>query len=72
MIEVSDCLEAQQAMDKTVESYRMASDSEIGRWTGFAKVLHSSDRELFDEFMDACESFALESSNATNPIVSKP
>jgi hypothetical protein len=41
-------------MGKTVESYRMALESEIGRWSGFAKVLRRSDREAFDELMDGC------------------
>jgi hypothetical protein len=52
-------------MGKTVESYRMALESEIGRWGGFAKVLRRSDREIFYELMDACRSYASESSNAT-------
>ena len=36
-------------MDKTVESYRMALESEISRRGGFAKVLRKPDREVFDE-----------------------
>jgi hypothetical protein len=59
-------------MGKTVESYRMALESEIGRWNGFAKVLRKSDREAFDELMDMCRSFASAGSNATNPILFEP
>ena len=59
-------------MGKTVESYRMALESEISRWSGFARALRKSDREAFDELMDACRSYASESSCATNPIVFEP
>jgi hypothetical protein len=34
--------------------------------------LRKPDREAFDELMDACRSYASESSNATNPIVFEP
>ena len=59
-------------MGKTVESYRMALESEISRWNGFAKVLRKSDREAFDELMDMCRSFASAGGNATNPILFEP
>jgi hypothetical protein len=54
-------------MGKTVESYRMALESEISRWNGFARVLRKEDREAFDELMDMCRSFASAGGNATNP-----
>jgi hypothetical protein len=57
---------------KTVESYRMALESEISRWSGFARALRKEDREAFDELMDMCRSYASESGNATNPIVFEP
>jgi hypothetical protein len=56
-------------LGKTVESYRMALESEISRWSGFAKVLRRSDREAFDELMDMSRSFASAGGNATNLIV---
>ena len=59
-------------MGKTVESYRMALESEIGRWSGFARALRKPDREAFDDLMDMCRNYASESSNATNPIVFEP
>ena len=59
-------------MGKTVESYRMALESEIARWRGFAKVLRKSDLEAFDELMDMSRSFASAGSNATNPILFEP
>jgi hypothetical protein len=59
-------------MGKTVESYRMAMEDEISRWSGFAKALRLEDKEAFDALMDACRSFASAGSNATNPILFEP
>ncbi len=59
-------------MRKTVESYRMALETEIHRWDGFAKALRKEDREAFEELMDMCRSYAMASSNAANPIVFEP
>ncbi len=59
-------------MGKTVESYRMAVEDEIRRWSGFAKGLRKEDREAFDAIMDACRSYASAASNATKPILFEP
>ncbi len=59
-------------MGKTVESYRMALEDEIRRWSGFAKALRSEDKEAFDALMDACRVFASAGSNATQPIIFEP
>jgi len=59
-------------MGKTVPSFRMALESEINRWSGFAYALRKPDREAFDELMDMCRTYASESSCATNPIVFEP
>ena len=59
-------------MGKTVESFRIALEGEINRWSGFARALRKSDREAFDELMDMCRTYASESSCATNPIVFEP
>lgn len=59
-------------MGKTVESYRMALEAEIGRWNGFAKALRSEERASFGILMDACRSHASAASNATNPILFEP
>jgi hypothetical protein len=59
-------------MGKTVESFRIALEEEINRWSGFARALRKPDREAFDELMDICRGYASESSNATNPIVFEP
>ena len=59
-------------MGKTVESFRIALESEISRWSGFAYALRKPDREAFDELMDMCRTYASESSCATNPIIFEP
>jgi hypothetical protein len=41
-------------MGKTVESYRIALETEIHRWDGFAKALRKEDHEAFEELMDMC------------------
>jgi hypothetical protein len=59
-------------MGKTVESYRMAIEDEIVRWSGFGKALRIEDKAAFDVLMDACRSYASAGSNATNPILFEP
>ena len=59
-------------MGKTVESFRIALEGEINRWSGFANALRKPDREAFDELMDMCRNLASESSCATNPIIFEP
>jgi len=59
-------------MGKTVESYRIALDMEIQRWSGFAKALRNDDREAFEQLMDACRNYASAGSNATRPIMFEP
>jgi hypothetical protein len=59
-------------MGKTVESYRMALEEQISRWTGFARALRSEERTAFDIMMDACRNHASAGSNATNPILFEP
>jgi hypothetical protein len=59
-------------MGRTVESYRMALEDEIRRWDGFSKALRCEDKNVFEELMDACRSFASAGSNATNPVLFEP
>jgi len=59
-------------MGKTVESYRMALEDEIHRWSGFGKALRIEDKAAFDALMDACRNYASAGSNATNPILFEP
>jgi hypothetical protein len=59
-------------MGKTVESYRMALEDEINRWSGFAKALRTEDKHAFDALMNACRSFASAGSNSTQPVLFEP
>ena len=59
-------------MGKTVESYRMALESEISRWNGFDRALRKEDREAFGELMDMCRNNAMAAGNACNPIIFEP
>ena len=59
-------------MGKTVESYRIALEDEIQRWSGFAKALRNDDLEAFEQLMDACRSHASAASNATRPVMFEP
>lgn len=59
-------------MGKTVPSYRLALEEEIGRWKGFAEALRSDDREAFEQLMDACRSYASAGSNSTRPVMFEP
>jgi preprotein translocase subunit Sss1 len=40
------------SMGKTVESFRIALEREINRWSGFARALRKPDREAFEEIVD--------------------
>ena len=59
-------------MGRTVESYRLALEDEIRRWTGFERALRSKDHEAFEELMDACRAFASAGSNAVQPVLFEP
>jgi hypothetical protein len=56
-------------LGKTVESYRMALDREVQRWSGFARALRKEDRVVFDQLVDVCRNFASAGSNATRPVL---
>ena len=59
-------------MGKTVESYRLALDTEIQTWNGFVKALRVDDREAFEQMTDACRNHASAGSNATRPEMFEP
>jgi len=56
-------------LGKTVPSYRVALDHEIQRWSGFARALRKDEREVFEQLMDICRSYASAASNATRPVL---
>jgi hypothetical protein len=59
-------------MGKTVESYRLALDTEVQTWNGFAKALRTDDKEAFEQMIDACRNHASAGSNATRPEMFEP
>jgi hypothetical protein len=59
-------------MGKTVESYRLALDTEIQTWNGFFKALRIDDKEAFEQMTDACRNHASAGSNATRPEMFEP
>jgi hypothetical protein len=59
-------------MGKTVESYRLALDTEVQTWNGFAKALRMDDKEAFEQMIDACRNHASAGSNATRPEMFEP
>jgi hypothetical protein len=59
-------------MGKTVESYRLALDTELQTWSGFVKALRTDDSEAFEQMTDACRNHASAGSNATRPEMFEP
>ena len=59
-------------MGKTVESYRMALDHEVQKWSGFARALRKEDRDAFEQLIDICRNYASAGSNATRPVLFEP
>jgi hypothetical protein len=59
-------------LGRTVESYRMALDRELQRWSGFARALRKDDKAVFDQLIDICRNHASAGSNATRPILFEP
>ena len=60
-------------MGKTVPSYRIAVEEEIGRWNRFRDGLASDEeKEAFDELMDLVRGNAMAGGNACNPILFEP
>ncbi len=57
-------------MGKTVPSFRMALEAEIGSWRSYRKALKEGDRKVFDEIMGHTRAHASASSNAvrTSPL----
>jgi hypothetical protein len=60
-------------MGKTVPSYRIALEYEIGRWKNFQNALpHEEDKLAFDALMDMCRDLASAGGCACNPIIFEP
>ncbi|MGA3112615.1 MAG: hypothetical protein ABSE15_11425 [Candidatus Bathyarchaeia archaeon] len=60
-------------MGKTIPSYRMALEDEIGRWKSFRNSLpDEEEKQAFDELMDMCRNHASAGSCACKPIIFEP
>ena len=59
-------------MGKTVESYRMALDREVQRWSGFSRALQKVDRDVFEQLIDVCRNYASAGSNSVRPVLFEP
>ena len=59
-------------MGKTVESYRMALDREVQRWSGFSRALRKVDRDVFEQLIDVCRNYASAGSNSSRPVLFEP
>jgi len=59
-------------MDRTVDSYQIAWEDEIGRWIGFAKALRSDDRQAFEALLDACRNYVSAGSKAVQLLIFEP
>ncbi len=60
-------------MGKTLQSYRIAVEEEIGRWNRFRDGLASDEeKQAFDELMDIVRGNAMAGGNACNPILFEP
>jgi len=57
---------------KTVESYRMALDREVQRWSGFSRALRKADRDVFEQLIDVCRNYASAGSNSVRPVLFEP
>lgn len=58
-------------MGRTVPSYRMTLEREIGKWKSFMKALRASDRVAFEDLMNSCRCYASAAGAATRPIISE-
>ncbi len=59
-------------MGKTVESYRVALDLEVLRWSSFSRALRKEDRDVFEQLIDVCRNYASAGSNSTRPVLFEP
>lgn len=61
------------AMGKTVPSYRLAIEEEMQTWKHFKDTLTSEEeKQAFDMMMDYCRSQAMAASNACKPMLFEP
>jgi hypothetical protein len=59
-------------MDRTIPSYRIASEIEILKWRPFRKLLDKQDRKVFDEMFSYSRLYNSAGSNACRPVLIYP
>jgi hypothetical protein len=59
-------------LGKTVESYRMALDREVQRWSSFFRALRKEDKEVFEQLIDVCRNYASAGSNSNRHVLFEP
>ena len=59
-------------MDRTVPSYRLASDREKRKWKPFRERLDKSERKLFDEMMSISRFYNVSGVGACKPVLIQP
>lgn len=59
-------------MGKTMPSFRIALESEIGSWRSYRKALKKGDRTVFDQLMGHTRAHASASGNAVRTSLLEP
>ena len=59
-------------MDRTVPSYRIATEMERNKWKIFRQRLNKKDRKKFDEMLDYSRLYNSAGSNASRPQLIHP
>ena len=60
------------SMDRTVPSYRIATEIESSKWKPFRQALNKKDRKIFDEMMTYPRLYNSAGSNASRPQLIHP
>jgi len=55
-------------MGRTVPSFRIALEQEIGTWKHYRRTLSSGSRETLEDLFNAARSYCSASSNAVRPV----
>jgi len=59
-------------MDRTIPSYRIASEMEIRKWRPFRKLLDKQDRKIFDDMLSIPRFYNVAGTMACRPVLIHP
>ena len=59
-------------MGRTIPSWRMVVEDELGRLKRFRGFLRSEDKEVFDDLMNQCRLYASYASSMASPVKEVP